>query len=229
MTTLLPPSSRRAAVAGLLLATSLLPLSGCAYSGGEFLFMMGFGSEAEIEAQFRLTEGPVMIFVDDVNEYIGYPPATRFLFDDLAQELLQNEAARKIVPPETIDQLRQTVPDFDKRGCREIGKLAGAEQVIWIQIEDFLADEKIFDANRAAYATGTVKVINVLEETRRTRVRLWPESPSGERVDVAMAGSEVQIAGSEREVAKEIMNRFAVKIAKFFYDHKADTFDGPDF
>lgn len=215
--------------AAALLATSFATLGGCAYSGGELLFMLGFGSEAKIDAEFRLTDGPVMIFVDDVGEYIDYPPASRFLFDDLAQELLKNEAAKKIVPPETIDQLRQTVPDFDKRGCREVGKLAGAEQVVWIQMEDFLADEKIFDANRAAYATATVKVINVLEEKRRTRVRVWPESPSGERVDVVMAGSEVQIAGSQREVAKEIMNRLAVKTAKFFYDHKAETFDGPDF
>lgn len=222
------PPTRRSTLA-VLLTSALSIFTGCAYSGGELLFMMGFGSEAKVEAEFRLTDGPVMIFVDDMSEYIDYPPASRFLFDDLAQELLQNEAATKIVPPETIDQLRQTVPDFDKRGCREIGKLAGAEQVVWIQIEDFLADDKIFDANRAAYATATVKVINVLEDKRRTRVRVWPESPSGERVDVVMAGSEVQIAGSEREVAKEIMNRLAIKIGKFFYEHKADTFDGPDF
>jgi hypothetical protein len=210
-----------------LLLGAVLLLAGCAYSGGELLFVLGVGKPRMVPAEFRLTEAPVMIFIDDVNERLDWPAAKRDLFDELSQELLRRKGAAKIVPLETVEQLQQSVPDFDKRGCREIGEMAGAAQVLWLEVRDFLASEDIFDADNAAYFAVTVKVVNVLETQQRSRVRLWPASPEGHLVVARMAGSEVSIAKTRGQIAKELSQRLAADVARLFYDHRAPEFERP--
>jgi hypothetical protein len=178
-----------------------------------------------VAAEFRLTDGPVMILIDDTGERVDWPMATRYLFDELSQELLRNKAAQKIIPPQTVDHLRQSVPDFDKRGCREIGELGGAEQVLWIRVQDFLAEEQIQDAATAAYFSANVKVINVREKESRSRVRLWPVSPQGHPIIVTMRGSEAGMAKTKDAISKELAKRLSVKIAKLFYDHRLGEFE----
>lgn len=202
-----------------------LLLSGCTYSGGELLYFLGFGKSRMIEAMFRLGQGPVLLFVDDVNERMDSPKAGRTFFEELSQELLRHAAAERIIPLRTVEQLRQTMPDFDKRGCREIGELAGAEQVLWIEVRDFLAEEQIFDASNAAYIVVTVKVINVLESEKRSRVRLWPTNPDGFLVTAKMNGSEVVTIGSKDAIGQELTTRLARHIAMLFYDHRAPEFE----
>ena len=176
-------------------------------------------------AKFRLTDGPVMVLIDDTGQRADWPMATRYLFDEFSQELLRNKAAQRIIPPQTVDHLRQSVPDFDKRGCREIGELGNAEQVLWIQVQDFLAEEQIQDATTAAYFSVTVKVINVLEKESRSRVRLWPVSPQGHPITVTMTGSEASLAKTKDAISKELAKRLSVRVAKLFYDHRLGDFE----
>ena len=199
--------------------------TGCTYSGGKLLYFLGFGSAEKVEAEFRLTDQPVMVFIDDVHERLSWPPAERYMFDAITQELLRNEAAHKIIPRETILQLRQSDPDFQRRGCREIGEKAGAEQVLWIEVQDCLADPQISSASDAVYLIVTVKVINVLETEHRTRVRLWPTSPDGEQVGVTMSGAEAVESNTEDEITKRLADRLAVEVAKLFYDHDLGDFE----
>ncbi len=202
-----------------------LGLSGCTYSGGELLYAMGLARGELIEAKFRLTEGTILILVDDPSQSVDWPPVARHLFNDIAQELLKNDAAKKIVPHQTIEHLRQSVPNFEKRGCRELGELAGAEEVLWIEVQDFLASEQIYDVTAAAFFNVNVKVISALEKTSRSRVRLWPTSPQGHLVTTSLSGSEAAMAKSRDGIAKELANRLAEKIAKLFYDHRLDDFE----
>ena len=195
---------------------------GCTARGGQLLYALGFGRGANIEAQFRLTSEPIMVFVDDIHEKMGWPQAERYVFDELSQALLRNEAAQKIIPLETVDQLRQTVEDFDRRGCRELGELAGASQVLWLEVRDFLADEQIATPSDAAYVSVSVKVIDVTQTESRTRVRLWPMSPDGHIVTVGLAGAEVTEAGSQDKISKALAEELAEEVAKLFYDHRAD-------
>ena len=103
--------------------------------------------------------------------------------------------------------------------------MAGAEQIIWIEIRDFLAQEQIYDANHAAQFSVTVKVINVLEKDRRSRVRLWPTSPRGYQISVSLNGSEVMLAKTCPAIARELASRLAVEVAKLFYDHTLGDFE----
>lgn len=218
------PQNTRALLQGTICAVLAVatgtPLGGCTYSGGELLYFLGVGQGQKVEAKFQLTDGPIMILIDDAAQRVDRPIATRHLFDDLAQELLKNGAARKIIPLQTLDHLRQSVSDLHKRGCREVGELGGAEQVLWISVRDFSAEEQIEDVSAAAYFSVTVKVINVLEKRNPSRVRLWPSSPRGYVVTANMAGSEVALARAKNAIAKELAGRLAVETARLFYDHR---------
>jgi hypothetical protein len=208
----------------LACAVTLSSLS-CTYSGGELLYFLGVGRGAKVEARFKLTEGPLMVFIDDVHERVDWPRARAYLCDDLSQELLHNRAAKRIVPRETIDALRQSMADFETRGARELGEMVGAEQVLWVEMHDFLAEERIADPGTAAYWTVTVKVLNAREKESRTRVRLWPTSPEGHIVSASLAGADVDRLKTKDAISKELSEKLVVDIAKLFYDHRKGDFD----
>jgi hypothetical protein len=186
--------------------------------------MLGVGREQLIKAEFMLTDGPVLVLVDDYGELVDWPAARRHLSDDLGQELLKRSAAKKVVPQGTVDQLRQSDPNLHKRGCREVGELAGAEQVVWVQVRDFLARENFDDLANAAYFSVTVKVINVLETERRSRVRLWPGTSEGQLVLAKLPGDAVARLKTRDAISKELAKQLAMEITKLFCDYRPDDF-----
>jgi len=202
-----------------------LPLAvGCTARGGQLLYAMGFGQAPLIEAQFKLTDEPVMIFVDDVHERIDWPQAERHIFDELSQALLRNKAAKKIIPLETAESLRQSIDDFNKRGCREIGERAGATQVLWLEVRDFLADEDILDSSNAAYVSVSVKVIDATQKESRSRVRLWPATPGGHFVSVGLGAAEAAEAKTKNDISKALAVKLGDAVAKLFYEHRGEDF-----
>lgn len=217
----------RPATIALFALVAAFALPSCTYSGGELLYMLGVGRGAKVEAKFRLADGPIMIFVDDVNERVDWPRARAYLCDDLSQELLRQKAAKKIIPRITIDSLRHSLPDFDKRGARELGEMVKAHQVLWIEVHDFLAEERIVDANDAAYWMVTIKVLDARETESRARVRLWPQSPEGYVVSATLSGADVDRLKTKDAVSKELSDKLVVKIAKLFYDHRLGDFEKP--
>ena len=217
---------RRAAsprVFGALLL-SLCVLPGCGYTGGQLLYFLGVGKGQLIPAEFKLTSEPVLILVDDPGERIDWPPARAHIQDELAAELIAQKAAVKIIPRATLEGLRQTRSDFDKRGAREIGELAGADQVIWLEIRSFLADEQISDATTAAYVGTSVKVLNAREDESRSRVRLWPTSPEGRPVSVSLPGDAVARLKTRDAISRELAKKLAVDITRLFHEHRLDDF-----
>lgn len=218
------PIKTRAAIIGVFAWLSLL--GGCGQSQGELLFVLGFGRGAKVQAKFQLTQNPILILIDDVENKIDWPPTKSYLFDELSQELLHNKAAQKIVPNKTLIHLMQSVPDFEKRGAREIGRLADADQVIWIEVKSFEAEELIQEAIEAANFVVTIKVLDVHQQ-RRSRVRLWPDTPQGKRLTVTMTGSEVQMAKTKDRISKKLSELMAFQIARLFYDHRLGDFERP--
>lgn len=218
-------AARRRKQRGAVAAVVLLLAGGCGFTQGKLLYLMGVGRGQLVKAEFPLTSSPILVLVDDPSGRVDWPPALRYLADDLSQELIHQRAAEKIIPQQTLDQLRQTVPVFAHRGCREVGELAQADQVLWVEVRDFLADELISDPSVAAYYSVTVKVIDVLEEKRRSRVRLWPQSPQGRLATVTLNGSEVARRKTKDAISRELSAQLAQTIAKFFYEHRLGDFE----
>jgi hypothetical protein len=200
-------------------------LAGCGYTQGAALYMLGFGKTKMVEAQFRLTENPILILVDDPGGHLIQPGTRGHIADELAQQLLRTKAAKKIVPPRTLDQLRQTTPDFAKIGAREIGEMAGAEQVLWIEVQEYFADEQFTAASDAAHAVVTLRVINVLEKDQRSRVRAWPTMRSGMPATAGLSGSDAARLKTTDAISMELATRLAVEIARFFHDYRPGDFD----
>ena len=212
----------------IALAVSAAATAGCTYGAGEFLFAMGVGRGSRVPAEFTLTTGRLMVFIDDVHERVDWPPARAYLFDELTQALLRNEAATKIIPLETIEALRSSLPNFNELSAREVGEMVEADQVLWVETTEFFAQESFIDAGDAAYWTGTVKVINPKETESRSRVRLWPTSPSGHLVRARMTGAHVAEKKTTDKISKELAKIMGEHIAKLFYEHRADEFERPE-
>ncbi len=215
---------RRAGRIGILLV-ALLMLGGCGYSQGQALYFLGFGRRAMVEAKFRLTDQPILILVDDAAGHVDWPMATGYLIDNLSQELLKRKGANRIIPRRTLNNLRRADPRFEKRSARKIGELAGATQVLWIEVRDYLGEAEFLEVANAAYFSVMVKVLNVLEKESRSKVRLWPASREGHYVTVSLTGGEVAIAKTKDTVSKELASRLAVAIAKLFCDYRPDDLE----
>jgi len=211
---------------GCIAGLWLIMATGCGFSSGEFLYMMGMGKSRMVEPQFTFGDEPVLVLVDDPGQVMNWPPAWKYLTDDLSQAMVKNEAAKRVIPRSTIENLRRSHLDFAKRGCREIGQLAGASQVLWVQIKDFLAQKDIQDASNAAYIIATVKAIDANSQ-KRSRVRAWPTSPTGYMVSARLAGSDVARLRTKDAISKELSKIITDKISKLFYSYEADDFDGP--
>ncbi len=187
--------------------------------------MMGVGRGQKVEAQFRLTDGPILVLVDDSTQLVDRPMTTRYLADRLAQELIKKKAAKKIIPEQTLDALRQREPDLHRRGCREVGEMVGAKQVLWIEIRDFLAGEQIESAAEAAYITVSVKVISAGELEPGKRARLWPVSPKGRILSEVLAGSDCLRLKTKDAIGRELADKLATQVARLFHDHRLDRLE----
>ena len=219
-----PAQSRRHRSAILILALALC--SGCGYSQGQLLYMMGFGQGREAEAEFKLTrEGPVLILVDDFEERLDSPRTRTVLANLLARELEANQAVKEVVPRHRLEELRRRHEDFEERGGREIGEMAGAHQVLWLCVQDFSASPQIEETSAAARMAVTVKVLNVLEKKDKTKVRLWPLQHDGRLVSVDLDANVVVKAKTPEAISKLLAAKLAEKVAKLLYEYPLDDFE----
>lgn len=200
-------------------APLLLAICSCTYGGGELLYNLGFGRNKAVPAEFHLTTGRLLVFVDDAAEQVDWPQALNALFDDLTQALLRNKAAGKIIPPETIDAHRRTMPDFNKLSCRQIGELVEADQVLWVETKDFMAEEDYADVGAAAHWTVSVRVIDPKQKESRALVRLWPQSPAGQLVTATLSTGEAVHQKTKDAISKALAEKLAEDIARFFYEY----------
>lgn len=218
-------SDRRGGRRCLVLITIAALAGGCGMSGGRLLWALGAGQGKKVKAQCKLGDGPVLVLVDDPSQQVDWPIGPRQLIDELSQQLIRHKATTKVIPRETIDVLRQSTPDFDKRGAREIGELAEADCVIWIETQGFLADEQVMEASSAAYWSVTVKVLNAREKSERSRVRIWPDMMAGFPLNVSLSGAMATRLKTRDAIARELADQLAVEVTKLFVDHKPDDFE----
>ena len=209
----------RSLTLAVLIPWLLLLSASCTYGGGELLYNLGVGKKKAIPAEFRLTDGRLMVFIDDVHENVDWPPARAYLFDDLTQDLLRNNAARKIIPLETIDARRGATPDFDKLSCRQVGELFDADQVLWVEMKDFMAEEDFAETGEAALWTVSVRVIDPKQKESRGLVRLWPGSPAGRIVTATLGAADVIQLKTKDAISKKLSTELAAEVSRLFYDY----------
>jgi len=188
--------------------------------------MMGFGGGRKGKAEFKLAqEGPVLILVDDFEELLDSPRTRSVLADQLARQLKENKAAGEIVPSAKLDELRRKEENFDSRGAREVGEMAGARQVVWLNVRDCYLPTEVEEVVGAARLSVMVKVINAEEKKNRNKVRLWPTEPDGRLVSVEIDANKFLKAETPEARGILLAAKLSEKVARLFYDYAMGDFE----
>jgi hypothetical protein len=188
---------------------------------GAWLYTLGMVPKQKSNAEFKLPEGPVLILVDDEQDLIDPPVAREALVTSLAQQLKEHKIADHITTNEELAHLRKSEPNFERRGAREVGRLAGAHTVLWLSIRRFTVEKDLELAVSPAQFSATLKVVNAQAE-KREEVRLWPQDREGKLIDVSVAAQDLHTCKSKAEVHEKIAEAMADKVAKLFYDYQIE-------
>jgi hypothetical protein len=199
----------------------LMTLSGCGPSMGAWLYTLGMVPKQKSNAEFKIPEGPVMILVDDEQDLVDPPLARDALVTLLAQQLKDHKIADHITTNEEVTKLRKSEPNFEQRGARELGRLAGVHTVLWLSIKQFTVEKDLEIAVAPAQFAATLKVVNALAE-KRDEVRLWPLDREGTLIAVKVAPQDLHTCKSKAEVHEKMADAMADKVAKLFYDYETE-------
>ncbi|HSW46330.1 MAG TPA: hypothetical protein VLM89_12245 [Phycisphaerae bacterium] len=194
-------------------------VSGCGPKAGIFLYWTGLVQPEKVKSAFELPKKPLLILVDDPLGLIHPPVARDALVEALAAELRDRKLADRITTNEELAGLRQTEPNFERRGAREVGRLASADIVLWLQVARFTLPDDLEAAMAPSFFGVSVKVLDATAESRED-VCLWPKEREGRAVEVKVSPHDLQTAKDVREAHKVMARQLAAEVARLFYEHE---------
>ena len=167
-----------------------------------------------VPARFKLPANKtVLVFPDDLDNPLSYPPVKRRLSQKLSAVLEHENIAAKTIPYDRLIELKSNEPEFNLMSILKIGRKLGADLVIYVNIEQFTLKDNPVDTLWRGRLAGRVKVVDVLKG------RIWPEESAGYpvRVNAPLAESHSDTFGGE--LAKKLAEDFAVEVAQLFHAH----------
>lgn len=180
-----------------------------------------YGPKEKIPAEFNLPKGPVLVLVDDQQDLMASPEARRELVDALATELRAHNAVEQVTTNDEIATIRRSTEDYEQRGVREVGQLAGADTVIWLSMKQFDVERDLEMVTQQAQAAATLKVVNAKAE-ERSEVRLWPKEREGRTVFATVGPQELRACRTLPEMCRKVAGALAGEVAKLFYDQELE-------
>jgi hypothetical protein len=189
--------------------------AGCHEAGVLHYFLM---PDQKVEAEFELSDKPLVILVDDVRGLVDPPMARQALVESLSEELREHKVARRITTNEELARVRQAEPDFDKLSIREVGRKVNADVMIWISVIEFGFDQNLEMAVAPGRFVAKVKVFDIRAENEGN-LRLWPTQRQGRFVDVEIPPHKVRSCKNKAEVHEKLADAMADKIARLFYEY----------
>jgi hypothetical protein len=169
-----------------------------------------------IPAEYKLaTEGKVLVLVDDLGKPVRYEQIKRLLTENINRLLLDNKAAEKVVSYDDIFRLTASRKDFNQMGIANIARKLGANQTIFISLDEFsLKDDLTTDIWHGRLGVS-VRVVGIDGKTE------WPTNrPDGRIPDPAEIPEEQNSSLTHgTKIAARLADEMALKIAKFFFDY----------
>ena len=201
--------------AGLLLAALLLVLPGL---GGCQVFAAiaakMFPNET-VPAAYTLPEKQVaVVFPDDLQNPISYPPLKRTLAERLSKQFVEKKLVASTVPYDKLLDLQNAEPEFNRLHVPTVGRRVGAQLVIYVSIEDFRLKDTSADTLWRGRLSARVKVVDV------AKGRLWPEESAGRLVSVQQPVKENLSEAFGPELAKSLAEQLADEIINLFHEHE---------
>lgn len=194
---------------------------GCNIAGP--LTYLAFGTPM-IPAEYELADRPTVVYVDDrANVIESNAPALRIeIADKLSEELMSHEVLspeNTISPRDTLALVRNHDRHSELLPIDAIGRLVGAEQVIYIEMLQFVLTPDGVTPRPAAACR--VRVIDV-----NNRERLYPTMDETQQTSrqIGTQLNEVddnlfRTSSSRRAVYGKLADRVGKDIAKLFYRH----------
>lgn len=208
-----------------LFAVALTLLAGC--EGPAFIAKTVTG-EDKVKKQFELPNRKTLVLVDDPNQMMANPVLVGVVASNVGHHLALNEVlTQPVVSERELAAIRNRLGrKYRETPIDEIGRMAGAEQVIYVRIEDaYLQPAPSF---YKPTATLELKVVDAAEGKR-----MYPEAPPlieknasarGQTMEVAFRykGLEAESPGQDAMLARKLAERIGLQVAQLFYDHKPE-------
>jgi len=182
-----------------------------------------FGPKAKIAAQYEPPTGRrILVFVDDMEHPVSYPPIKIRLTRILNGLLVANDVAAQTVRYERLADLISATPRFNELSIAEVGRKVDAEIVLYVRVDQFaLKDQATMDLFWRGQFQTTVRMVHVVDGP------LWPrDRPAGHMVDKVETRPKSTDSDTDAdEITKILASKMADRIAKLFYEHK-DPYEG---
>ncbi len=168
-------------------------------------------------AEVRLTDGPLVLLVDDPDQLGVVPDAIRALYDETKAELSSHDVNDRLIGWDAVQRLRESESDFDEMSIRKIGETLGAEQVIYLRVKYWATRETPTDPQ----FKGTWRVgMKIISTERKPDVRLWPKDATDRTIVVETDPELTDARSAETQVARTLGRKLARAVARHFYAHK---------
>jgi hypothetical protein len=197
----------------MLLVPLVASLGGCQPTIAWFTAQ--FAPPQKVEAIYKPPKDKkVLVFVDDLRCPVSYDPLKADLTEQLNRHIKEQKLAAETIPYERLVDLMAATPNFNQLHVPDVGQKLSAELVLYVEITKF----SLKDNEGSPLWQGKLGVsVKWVDATGR----IWPrDRPDGyplPSVDLPSVENAAVTYGSE--VAKELANQMADKVAKLFYDH----------
>ena len=171
-----------------------------------------------IDPQYTLTQGPLLLLLDDRDSVVTEPQAIRHLHKTVSDAFLEYRVNRRVVPFEDWRALQRSARNDDRLTIREIGEKLGADQILYIRVGRFTLRA---EPGAPLFKGEFVARVKVLSTERDRDVRLWPRREAGHKVAVTTPPISSEGDKSAGDVARELAAKLADAVAKLFYEHRA--------
>jgi hypothetical protein len=173
-------------------------------------------------AVYPLPDRPTVIFVDDRRNVIaGRVSLRRVIADTASERLMTEKVVTRTISPRDVIAIAQKQDEAGKPlAMDELGRQAGAEQMIYVEMESFaLSSDGVTPKPQASCA------VRVIDITGRTRLFPPPGAMPGAyplMVSNETASDSVITSAARRDLEEKLARQLGDALAKIFYKHVED-------
>jgi len=192
----------------------------CGPEAGALWYHLGLVPKQKVSAEYKLAKGPLLVLVEDNSgQMLATPRLRSLLARDLTRQLAQHNVNKNVISQHLVDRLRRTERRFEQIPPEQIGKRLGAEQVLWVGIDDFAVDTTPEDPNKAGRLSVSVRVLNARARGPED-VQLWPQAGDWRTVSVIKPMHALQTPEGREGLVRAMVAELADRVAKLFYDYE---------
>jgi hypothetical protein len=175
-----------------------------------------FGPPRVQKAEFLLGKGPLVIFIESAAADGSMPLFERELHVKLDEIFRAERISSNIVPHSRVQSLPQRHPDFRSWSLQKIGRTLGADQLLYVRIQELRVRESPDHPLLSPMARLELKVIDV--KAPPSRARVWPENGARELRPITRQAEEVSSRERTDMAIVKLARDAAQEVAMPFYN-----------